>query len=391
MTTRTLDRMNFYAPAQLGKTRRLTPEGYLLCEGVAIARTGSQVYGGHEIPLEPNADGTVIVSRPPEEVFREETIASFEGKSVTVEHPEDFVSPENWSQVSVGVVQNVRRGTGIEDDLLLADLLITAAGAITYANSDMPELSCGYAADYEQTEPGRAIQRNMIGNHVALVARGRAGPRCSIRDHGVPAMKISFADRLKRFVDAFISKDESAMKAALETTDDDPMASFDARMKKIEDWIEKSEARDAAREKEAKDARDAAAAGRTDLGRTYTGDELREIFGRAEMLSPGIHVPTGDSAAQVAGAPALMIKALEGALSTDGIKDAIAPLLVGREVKALTGDALLSVFNGAAEIARARNNKTVARIPATTRDFGKAPPTPAEINAANRAFWAGQK
>jgi len=138
------DRMNFYAPGELGRTRSLTPEGYLVCEGVAIARTGQQRYSAAELPLEADAGGAIYVDRLPEEVFRPETIASFEGKSVTVEHPNDFVNPDTWKDLTVGHIQNVRRGSGLEADLLLADLVITVGEAIRYVNDEMPQLSCGY-------------------------------------------------------------------------------------------------------------------------------------------------------------------------------------------------------------------------------------------------------
>src|ERR1700733_12797609 len=127
------DRNEFYAPGELGKTRSLTPEGFLLCEGVFIARTGTQVYGESELPLE-SKNGVIKVERPAEEVFRKETIASFEGKPVTVEHPNDFVSPDTWKQLAVGSVQNVHQGEGINEGFLMADLLITDKKAIEYVN-----------------------------------------------------------------------------------------------------------------------------------------------------------------------------------------------------------------------------------------------------------------
>lgn len=178
------DRM--YAPTELGRTRRITPEGYLVCEGVAIARTGEQRYMKREIPhskIDADSNGQIRVDRLPEHVFRKETLESFEGKSVTVEHPNDFVTPANWKEHEIGQVQNVRRGEGIEDDLMIADLVIKDPEAISYVNTRMPEVSCGYNSDYKQTGVGRGIQYNIIGNHVALVDRGRAGPRCAIKDH----------------------------------------------------------------------------------------------------------------------------------------------------------------------------------------------------------------
>jgi hypothetical protein len=174
--------MAYFAPTPLGTSRRITPEGFLLCRDTPIARTGSQTYSENELPFRGNRDGQIIVERTPEEVFRPETIASFEGKDVTVEHPAAFITPETWAQHSVGHVQNVRRGSGVQNDLLLADILIKDPQAIAYVNRTLPEISAGYNADYDECQAGTAVQRNIIGNHVALVARGRAGPRVAVRD-----------------------------------------------------------------------------------------------------------------------------------------------------------------------------------------------------------------
>jgi hypothetical protein len=401
------DRMAFYAPNALGKTRAVTPEGFLLCSGVAIARTGTQIYGAAELGLDPDADGQIKIQRVPEEVFREETLASFEGKPVTVEHPNEFVSPHNWNQIAVGVVQNVRRGKGIEDDLLLADLLITSADAIEYVNREMPELSAGYEADYEQTAAGHGIQRNIVGNHVALVERGRAGPRVSIKDED-HTVKNRFMDRLMKLLKAAAANDEEKMQELVSGDSDEE--GLEGRFKKLEDWMKDCMSKDEAEEKEKKEAKDAEEKAKKEAeekardslitaetasivsqGKLYTGDSLKEIVARAEILAPGVHVPTMDSSSALSLAPALMVKALETADATEAGKTCIAPFLMGRELKKLTGDALLGVFNGAAELMRVRNNQQQSAPALKTRDFGAAPKTPDEINAANAAFWAHGK
>ncbi|MFU1949286.1 DUF2213 domain-containing protein, partial [Bordetella avium] len=182
MSIKTNDKtpMPFYTVQKLGEKQELTNEGFLLCRDVPIARIGELLYADGEVPVEATPDGLIKINRSPEEVFRPETIASFEGKPVTLDHPDDFVTPETWRQLAVGTVQNVRQGQGIENDYLFADLLITDAQAIEDIRSGLREVSCGYEADYEQVEPGRGEQRNIIGNHVALVERGRCGPRCAI-------------------------------------------------------------------------------------------------------------------------------------------------------------------------------------------------------------------
>ncbi len=214
----------FYTVGRIGPRRSRTPEGYLLCEAVPIARIGDMVYSAEELEdgngnpvVRPDADGLVRISRSPEEVFRPETIASFNGKSVTNDHPEEgTVTPETWQRLTVGTTQNIRRGIGAEDDLLLADLLITTPEAIEAVLSGKKEVSCGYEADYEETGKGTGLQKNIIGNHVALVESGRCGWRCAIGDHkrkeNGMATKGKKKSLLGRFMDAIRNNDDDELQ-----------------------------------------------------------------------------------------------------------------------------------------------------------------------------------
>lgn len=168
---------------QIGPRRSLTPEGFLLCEAVPIKRTGVMLYGPGEVPIDVGPDGIAYVSRSADELFRPETIASYVGKPVVDEHPADDVTPDNWAKLARGVTLNVRQGSGEDADVLLADLLITDARMIRDINAMKREVSAGYDANYEQTAPGQGEQTEIIGNHIALVERGRCGPRCAIGDH----------------------------------------------------------------------------------------------------------------------------------------------------------------------------------------------------------------
>lgn len=182
----------FYATEKLGPKRALTPEGFLICEDVPLARTGSQLYRVDEVydevPKGLRPGDPIRVYREPEEVFRPETIASFQGKPVVDEHPTKDgkrvdVTPETWNKLAKGVVLNPRRGEGVDDDLLLGDILVTDRDAIDAILAGKRELSCGYDAEYVENG-GKMEQRFILGNHVALVEDGRCGPRCAIGDHG---------------------------------------------------------------------------------------------------------------------------------------------------------------------------------------------------------------
>jgi len=172
--------MHYYGTRLSENISRREPEGYLLCLNVPVARTGTQEYLPEELGLPPGPE-MIPVFRPEEEVFSPETIASFEGMPVTNDHPPDGVDIENIRRLQRGHAHNIRRGSGAESDLLLADLIITDPCLIDAILGGKREISCGYT--YELCEEnGRYIQRKIRGNHIAVVDAGRAGPRVSIRD-----------------------------------------------------------------------------------------------------------------------------------------------------------------------------------------------------------------
>ena len=172
----------FYIEEKLSEHLGETPEGFLICRDVPIAKIGEQIYKADEVPIESNRDGLVLIKRTEDEVFKPEAISSFEGKPFTIDHPDEMVTPENWKELAHGFITNVRRGVKEKIDLLVGDIVITTKKAIELVKNGMREISCGYDANYEQLEKGVGIQKDIIGNHIALVMRGRAGHRCSIGD-----------------------------------------------------------------------------------------------------------------------------------------------------------------------------------------------------------------
>ena len=179
--------MQYYGNRLSENISRREPEGYLLCLNVPVARTGTQDYLPEELGLSPGSfsfasgPGLISVYRPEEEVFAPETMASFEGMPVTNDHPPDGVDVDNIRRLQMGHAHNIRRGTGEESDLLLADLIITDERLIEAILNGKREISCGYTYELAE-ENGRYIQRKIRGNHIAVVDAGRAGPRVSIKD-----------------------------------------------------------------------------------------------------------------------------------------------------------------------------------------------------------------
>lgn len=160
-----------------------TPEGFLICQDVPISRTGYQTYLSSEMFDNPeNGHRAIPVYRPADEVFDIKSLASFEGKPVTNEHPDEDVTPENYSRYSCGHVQNVHVGTGKDSNKVLADLYITDPHLISLIQHGKREISCGYYAEERRDASGRICQTRIRGNHVAVVKNGRAGKNVCIRD-----------------------------------------------------------------------------------------------------------------------------------------------------------------------------------------------------------------
>lgn len=157
-----------------------TPEGFLICHNVPINRTGRQEYLRREIGLE--GDGLVTVIRADDEVFSREALSSFEGKPVTQDHPPGSVQPYNYGMYTKGHAQNVHRGVGEESDCSMADLFINDPDLIRAIKDGLREVSCGYECVYVPDGKGHYYQQQIRGNHVAVVAAGRAGHRVSIKD-----------------------------------------------------------------------------------------------------------------------------------------------------------------------------------------------------------------
>lgn len=217
---------------KLSPNQELTPEGFLLCRNVAIARTGWLIYGADEVNI-PAKDGLVKIHRDNESIFNDRTINSIIGKPITVTHPNDDVTPMSWKEKAVGVALNVRKGDGDYTGHLLADLLIQdISGIEAIKKGGFTEISIGYDAqvDYDDEVPGIGEQKEIIVNHIALVKEGRCGASCSIRDHKLNKNEgnkmarnrnretVGKKSAVKKFIDLLMrardtGDDEEAMKS----------------------------------------------------------------------------------------------------------------------------------------------------------------------------------
>ena len=166
--------------------REYTDEGFLKVPG-RVARTGIQEYLARELGLDGDPMRVVRVYRPPEEVFADVSLSTYDASDVTNNHPHELVTAATYKGVAVGVV----RGPGRQDgDFVVCDLIVKDQKTIDEINSGKCELSAGYTAIYDEaqgvTEDGQAydyIQREIRINHVAIVDRARAGANARVFDH----------------------------------------------------------------------------------------------------------------------------------------------------------------------------------------------------------------
>ena len=240
-----------------------TPEGYLVCKEVPIARIGTQEYRGMEFGGE-NPEKIYVVKRPEEEVFSKAALASFEGKPVVDEHPDENVTPDNIGRYIKGTCRDVRRGEGALSDCVVADLIIYDKDLIKKIESGKRDISCGYDCLWDPKDNDTYVQLEIRGNHVAVVEEGRAGHKVSIRDSRKGGKTMSEKSKNSiwgRMLSAFAHDSDTTpedleaaakMKPASDEGNPAPAvpvvekkeepkstidAELDARLKKIEDAI----------------------------------------------------------------------------------------------------------------------------------------------------------
>ena len=174
-----------------------TDQGYLRAPA-AITKTGVFTY---QLP-----GGKVRRElRLPEEVFNVDAMRSFGLAPLTMGHPRQpngqpiMLNSSNTARYQVGSVVEPRQ----DGDHVTAYVQVTDADAIKAAENGRRHLSCGYDCGLEFSPgvtngiPGipdgqryDAIQRNIRGNHVALVDKGRAGASVQLRLDGADAFQI---------------------------------------------------------------------------------------------------------------------------------------------------------------------------------------------------------
>lgn len=174
--------MQFTDAVTVSGTRR-TADGYLIAEAKSV-RTGIQLYSGDEVG---KPDMKVVrVYRPADQVFADSSLQSFTHAPVTMNHPDEAVTADNWKELAVGEVSTAAKKDG---EWVHLPLILKDAAAISSVESGKRELSAGYTCELiwgdGVTPDGQefnATQTNIKINHLAIVDRARAGSQARIGD-----------------------------------------------------------------------------------------------------------------------------------------------------------------------------------------------------------------
>lgn len=216
---------------------KVTDEGFLKIP-TRFSRVGIQNYSDGK-------GGTVREFRPAEEVFNDESMQTFVGKPVTFLHPTEEVTPENIKRYQVGTIISFKDENG---EFTHGEIMITDKGAIEYINKRRDagkdvQMSCGYRAGLEKAEGefnGQkydAIQRNIRGNHVAIVPKGRAGEQVKMRLDS--QSEIEGESRMKLKLDSILNVESLTLDTDnLESVEE----AINEREKMIKDAIEELKA-----------------------------------------------------------------------------------------------------------------------------------------------------
>ncbi len=164
---------------ETASARQKDGNGFITIYRNPISRSGVFQYLGRNLP---GAEPTTVynVYRPPEELSNPDAIASFKGLPIFDEH--EMVGEGYGTDPEQKVIHGwTGDDISFENNDLLSNLRIVTATIKSLINSGKKGLSLGYRCIYEKTSGVidgiryDYIQRQIRGNHLALVNEGRCG------------------------------------------------------------------------------------------------------------------------------------------------------------------------------------------------------------------------
>jgi len=317
---------------------QITEEGYLKVRA-RIARTGIQSYT--------DASGGIRLEyRPEEEVASSEALDSFREKCLTKEHPPVLLDASNTKDYAVGFTS---ADVSYSDGFVESTLTVTDKETIEeIMRGNVREVSCGYKVDYVD-QPGTTpdgqhydgYQKNIRGNHVAIVKRARGGANVRLMldsaDAAVTELTILKQETTMSaniVFDGVSFEADSALAAAVVAEREDAKASYADMKRKYEDAMA-----EASKMKEEMDA----------MGKEMKG-KCDSAEGRADALAQELEAAKADlEAAQQVNVDSLVEERIalidKARTSLDSAFDFAgknAREIMEASIKAVRGDADLS-------------------------------------------------
>ena len=255
--------LNDRASYAVKSTREYTPEGFLKAHG-KIFRTGIQNYYGYELGRTDKPFKLFSVYRPESAVFDSGLLDSVNGIDITNDHPATDISSKTYKALTVGVATSKGVKDSAAPNYVACDLVIKDEDAIHAVEAGKCELSAGYKTDFEWKDGVTPEGQHYDGvissirlNHIAIVARGRAGGArildgVEMKKLTIGGVELELADSVCDAVNKHIadmqdkaSKAETALKdaqAKIEASVKDKAAS-DAKIAKLEQELKDAQAK----------------------------------------------------------------------------------------------------------------------------------------------------
>lgn len=245
----------------MDSARTTDVNGYIEIRDNPISKVGVFPYYGRNVSDTFAPDKQVMVFRPAEELASPKTIDSFKlipwiDNHVMLGAAESGLTPPE----SKGVDGVIGEDVYFEDDVLYANIKVFSTTLDNLIDLGKRELSAGYRCRYEISsgvwngQRYDAIQRDIRGNHLALVTEGRMGPDVAVLDQmqfTFDARDIAMADPKdddKKAMDE-IKSGLKSMQDCLKGMDD----RLGAMDKRVKDALEDNDDPAIAADKKAKD------------------------------------------------------------------------------------------------------------------------------------------
>ena len=150
-----------------------------------ISREGVFPYAGWQVGNEEEPDKIFMVYRPYEELSNHETLKSFDGVPFIEEHE---MIGEGYTPVDERPASGTLYNVIADEPYMYGDIVVYSESVKDSIANGKKELSLGYLCYYEKQKgifQGQVydyVQRGLLGNHIALVDKGRMGSSVRVQD-----------------------------------------------------------------------------------------------------------------------------------------------------------------------------------------------------------------